>query len=433
MIQFFVFIIYFVLSYFTYLSLRRISVNNYGICYGALVGLVFFMAVPMFFILLNGELSEPYIFIEPYEPYYHLKTTFNIFLGWIVVLLASYYEASKYSKNKNILVKGTISPSFFLKVMLFFYFFITLWVAKSTGAFSEGISWNDSSRGESSLFIIFKNFSNCYRVVVYGLLLYLVNVKSISARSSILFGIFFTTFDMVLSFNRITVLYFFLFFILVYRKYAIYSFAFAFCIIPPAIYISGVWTWFRGMASVGGISIENFIRTWREAVSIYEAAGDSFVVHMNTVFESSNILVLHGIIQRVGDTIPIFYGSTYVLRPLTTFIPSTVWEDKPRVFGTYIGWYVNSHDDLALNSTLFGEAYANFLYAWPLMLFLTLIGLSNVYLFFSKFLHPVKLMSVFIGISIWRFDMNFTVACIYSLVFIYGISLFLSKRKFKLF
>lgn len=432
MIEFFTFIIYLFFVFFTYRALRSVSVDNYGICFGVLIGLVFFLAVPMFFILLNGELSEPYIRIEPYEVGYDVWTSFNIFVGWAVVLVAAYYERVKYSSKSQLVVNDIVRPRTFLLVMLFFYFFITIWVAKTTGAFSEGVGWNDSSRGESSILIILKNFSNCYRVVVYGLLLYLISKRKINSGKSVLFALAFTFFDMSISFNRITILYFFLFFILVYRKYAFYILALAASVIPPAIYVSGVWTWFRGMASVGGISVDNFIRTWKEAVSIYEAAGDSFVVHMNAVFESSNILVFHGLIQRVGDSIPVFYGTTYILRPLTTFIPSTIWEDKPRVFGTYVGYYINSHDDLALNSTLFGEAYANFLYFWPFVLLLTLIGLSNLYLYFSKWFSPTRLMSVFVGISIWRFDMNFTVACIYSLFFIYFISIVISRKKIKL-
>lgn len=415
--NFIIFIFYLFFSYITFKMVRNTKSEEMGICYGSLLGLVFFLAIPLFFILFNGELAEPSLLIQPYIPSEDVSTTFNIFLGWLVIILAAAYERKLYQKHIFVpLSIYSVNPKIFFYWMVFLYFAITLVAASKTGAFEEGLHWHDADRNDSAAFIIFKNFSNCYRVVIFGALLYLVYNNVFNKSYAIIFAICFSMFDMMLSFNRITLLYFLLLFLLLNRKYAFSIFSILCLITPPVIYISGVWTWFRGMASVGGIGFNSFIRAWKDARSIYEAAGDSFVIQMNNIFESSNILVFHALVQRVGDTIPIFGGSTYIVRPLTTFIPSTIWEDKPKVFGTYLGTLINDYEGLALNSTLFGEAYANFLYFWPIVLLLTLMLLSKLYLFFSRYLPSIKLMSIFIGVSIWRFDMNFTVACIYSLV-----------------
>tara|TARA_R110002033_G_scaffold40034_1_gene80189 strand:- start:3548 stop:4765 length:1218 start_codon:yes stop_codon:yes gene_type:complete len=403
-----------------------------GISFGALLGLVFFLAIPLFFIFLEGELSDPGIFIEPYLPFEDLVTTSNIFIGWSVVLLASMYEVNVIDKsNREINIKEYVESKKLLYFIICVYFIITIVTTITTGAFGEGVHWHDSSRNESSFFIIFKNFSNCYRVVVFGLILYLLNQGKVNRSKSIYIAVAFTVFDVLLSFNRITLLYFLLFFILSHRKYALLIFSSIVVVIPPVIYISSVWTWFRGMASISGIGFDSYLKSWNDAVILYESVGDRFVVKMNSIFESSNILVFHGLVEKVGDSIPIFYGSTYLVRPLTTFIPSTIWPDKPQVFGTYIGLYINNYEGLALNSTLFGEAYSNFMYFWPFVLLVTLMALTKLYSTASKYVYSINLMSIFIGVSIWRFDMNFTIACVYSLIFIIFITKFFGSKRLK--
>lgn len=417
--MFLIWIIYLIFVYLTYNQIKSTKVEQMGVSFGALLGLVFFLAIPLFFILWEGELSDPGILLEPYIPVENIKTTFNLFLGWSVVLLACVWERALINKNNGYSkIKEYIDSKILMYFIVCAYFIITIVAAYKTGAFGEGLHWHDSARNESSAFIIFKNFANCYRVVVFGLILYLYTKGSIGKLYSFKIAVLFTIFDVLLSFNRITLLYFILFFLISNRKYALLIVSSIIITIPPVIYISSVWTWFRGMASISGIGFDSYIKAWSDAVTIYENAGESFVIKMNSIFESSNILVFHGLVERVGDSIPIFYGNTYLVRPLTTFIPSTIWEDKPQVFGTYLGVYINNYEGLALNSTLFGEAYANFFYFWPILLLITLILLSNLYSYASKYIYSINLMSVFIGVSIWRFDMNFTVACIYSLIFI---------------
>lgn len=426
----YIWVVFFIFVYLTYKQVKMTQVNQMGISFGALVGLVFFLAIPLFFILLEGELSDPNILLTAYLPFENLATTFNIFIGWLVVLIASFRERMcMVAFNKNKQSNDFVDSKKLLFFIVTVYFVITIVSAVKTGAFSGGVHWHDTSRNDSSFYIIFKNFSNCYRVVFFGLVLFLSSTQKITRITALKVTILFTVFDVLLSFNRITMLYFILFFLLSNRRYALGIVASIIIIIPPVIYVSSVWTWFRGMASMSGIGLSSYIKAWQDAVSLHESAGDSFVIKMNSIFESSNILVFHGLVERVGESIPIFYGTTYLIRPLTTFIPSTIWEDKPRVFGTYLGVYINNYEGLALNSTLFGEAYANFLYFWPVVLLITLLFLSKIYVAASKYVSSINLMSVFIGVSIWRFDMNFTVACIYSLIFIIFLTKFIGGKK----
>jgi hypothetical protein len=425
-----VILLYSLLVFVTYYSFKNTNIFNLGFCGGALIGLVYFLAIPMFFILIFGNLYDPGIMVSSYNPYKDISTTLNIFLGWGVVLLAQRVE-SKYTVNQNIRDFDSyyINPKKLMQVLLFLYLVISLYSGFSTGMFTEGRHWHDSTRHDSAFFIILSNFANCYRVAFFGCLLFFFEYKKIKIKDAVIMALSLTLFDLFISFNRITAVYFIIFNVIIFRRYLFLMLLFGLPSIPFLVYVSSIWTWFRGVASVDGYSLSGFIDTWVSVSKSYEAASSGFLYQMNSIFESSNILVFHGLVQNVGDSIPVFYGKTYLIRPLTTFIPSSIWTDKPKVFGVYLGDYINGYSGLALNSTLFGEAYANFLYFWPVILFFTLLLFSSIYRRLNKYLPCLTLMSVFIGISIWRFDMNFSVASIYSILFAaFIVRFFLNKK-----
>ena len=199
-------------------------------------------------------------------------------------------------------------------------------------------------------------------------------------------------------------------------------------IFPLVINFSTAWTQFRGLASVNGYSISTFAEAWTEAYSNLDNNNKSaFVERMNAIFESSNLIVFHEVVENTGGKLDVQYGRTFLLRPLTTFIPSTIWQDKPKVYGVYLGEKINSYKGLALNSTLFGEAYGNFYYFWPFMLYIALIFFGLIYKFISNSMPGIAFGGVFVGVSIWRFDINFVVASLYSIAII-AFLLFVFKK-----
>ena len=415
-----IFLIYFLLVYFSYRSLKKTKLLNLSFSGGVLIGLIYFLAIPLFFILIIPDLHDPGIFVSSYNPYEDIKTTLNLYLGWVVVLIAQNSEnhSMKNKSNDNTMDfnRYYLNPVKIVWTLLGFYLFISLYNGISTGMFSDGRHWHDSTRNDGALFIIMNNFANTYRVTFFGCVLYLLERGLFNRKNAILLVLALTMYDVFVSFNRITAVYFIIFNVIVFRKNILILIALAIPFIPLLVHVSSVWTWFRGAASVGGYSISGFIQTWQDVSDRYEAAAGGFIYQLNSIFESSNILVFHGIVENVGGMIPVFYGKTFIIRPLTTFIPSSIWTDKPKVFGVYMGEYINGMSGLALNSTLFGEAYANFLYLWPVLLLCALLGFSWVYRRLSFYMPCLSTMSIFIGISLWRFDMNFTVASLYSLV-----------------
>lgn len=415
-----IFALFIFMGYLTFNSFYKSRIQYFGLASGVLIGGVYFLIVPFFFILIYGELFDPGLKISPYKPFEDIWTTINIFIGWGVILISQNIEKRTMQRqvDRSKAIVKPLQPKITVAALAMLYVIISLYAGYSSGVFTNGLHWHDSSRFNSTSFLILKNFSNCYRVVFFGGLLYLHEKGYLRLNKVIFFALMMTFFDFFISFNRITAVYFIILLALLYRRQFIWFFVVGVCVSPLVSHISSVWTWFRGVASLNGYTVTGFINAWIDVSRSYDALSDSFVVKMNAIFESSNILVFHYLVENVGKSIPVLMGETFILRPLTTFIPSTLWPDKPGVFGVFLGEQIQGVSGLALNSTLFGEAYGNFLYLWPLILLLTITAFSRVFIYFDKTMPGLTFMSIFIGVSLWRFEMNFSVASIYSLIII---------------
>jgi len=159
-------------------------------------------------------------------------------------------------------------------------------------------------------------------------------------------------------------------------------------------------------------------QTWQMAIQYASTEATSIDRKLNSLFEASNLIILNYIVKNVGVTFDPYWGYTAIIRPLTTFLPSSFWAGKPKVFGTYMGMEINSYKGLALNSTLFGEAIANFPYVWPVYLIAFLILMDRLYLVGSRYVPGLYAMSFFIAFALWRFDANFASIGLYTAVFI---------------
>jgi hypothetical protein len=71
-----------------------------------------------------------------------------------------------------------------------------------------------------------------------------------------------------------------------------------------------------------------------------------------------------------------------------------------------------------LNSTLFGEATANFGLFWPIFLMLALLLISKMCNFITKYSPSFPYTAMLMGFALWRFEMNFAVVVILSEIFI---------------
>lgn len=411
-----VWLLYLCLFLFTFLVLKHKKQEKMGFSEGVLVGLIYFLALPMFFILFQGFLTADGIFAPAYYPFENLKTTFNIFLGWMTVILATLITGKRSSKvSLYQMEKG----KFYFKLSILLYLFFTIYSVYFSGLGSEGSHWHSSVHNafqESSLFILVKNFAGSFRVMLYGGLLWLFYNKIISLKKFFSIGLIIAIFDLLLTFNRILLVFYFLTMILVLGKYRKYFITSTIVFLPIVAFLSNAWPYFRSTVFSEGFKYDSMVNVWKDSIDNIKDKGLDLSEFLNGIFESSNIVVYNFVVNNFGENIPIYYGYTFILRPLTTFIPSTIWTEKPRVFGTYLGEFINAHSALALNSTLFGEVYANFYMAWPVFLLLFILLFDKLFNYFNSNVPFSNFAGFVIAISLWRFDANFASICIYSIV-----------------
>jgi hypothetical protein len=390
--------------------IRRINLYSLTFADGILVGLLFYIGVPLALIFYQGYLFSYDLSLGVYNPYTDVSTTLNIYFGWLVVLLL--HRVSNGSSYRGDGDKATKS----LKIMFVLYVVFSIYSFFKAGMSGDAAHWHESLSevlADSTVLIIIKNFAFAYRTMLFGLIFYLYRVGRLSVAGTIALGAFVATFDMLMTYNRITIVYFFILTYIVFIRFWLIYLVLTFAAIPFAMIFSNFWAIFR--ASKRGNSLDAFADAALLASDVMKGS-KPLIVNMNGVFESSNILVLNYVVKNIGGDFPVLWGATFLVRPLTTFLPSSLWPGKPKVFGTYLGKQIHNHETLTLNSTLFGEAIGNFYYLWPVVLFLVLFAVNKLFNSIGKWIPASGFMAFFVAIGLWRFDMNFTSACLYALV-----------------
>ncbi len=412
-----IWLLYIFFSFFTVILLKHIDIRKFGFSEGVLIGLIYFLVIPMFLILWNGKLEAEGIFADPYFPFEDLNTTLNIFVGWSVILFSTIFLKSMGRRDFN--SYKTPIGIFYFKLMLLLYFVFSAYSIVNSGIGTEGSHWHASTAAAfegSSSYIFIKNFSGAYRVMLFGGLLGLFIVKKLDLKKTLLLGSVIAFFDLMTTFNRILLVFLIILMLLMIGKYRKWAYLIITGLFPIVAFLSNAWPNFRSTAFINGLSWSSIGDAWQVSINNVNDSGLHISDMMNGLFESSNIVVYNFIVNKFGEEFPFYYGYTFLLRPMTTFIPSTIWVDKPRVFGTYLGEIINSYPGLALNSTLFGEVYANFYLFWPLFLFAFIVFFDRLYNYLNIYVPFSNYMAFFIAIALWRFDANFASVCIYSLV-----------------
>ena len=125
------------------------------------------------------------------------------------------------------------------------------------------------------------------------------------------------------------------------------------------------------------------------------------------MFESSNLAVLNWIVGHYGTLERPFLAFAMFARPITLLLPGSLWPDRPQNFGLSLGDGIAGLPSLALNSTLYGESYANFGWFWPLGLSLFVLLWHGVYRAIAPHSRAVQMMGAFAAVAMWRFDASF--------------------------
>ncbi len=410
-------------SVWTFHRARKIDVSSLRFEDGILIGLIFYIICPGFFILFLGEVRNYDLNATPFRPFEDLTTSLNILIGWISVLL--FHTMRTNSASANAIKTGSDGLNLILFLVL--YASLTL-ISFIVSGRAEGGHWQERiGRGfaDSSSLILIANFANVLRTAVFGYILFVAELKLLRPFQAVLCGAMVVAFDFALTFNRITAVYFIVFLLLLYRRH-FWLVAGAFVLSAPLVgYLSSVWSVLRAYALRNGYSVEGLISAATIAANS-QSDEQPFDKLLNSLFESSNIIVFNHIVSHINEGFPILWGQTFLGRSLTFLVPSTFWPDKPKVFGTILGDYIQSTGTLALNSTLFGEALANFYYLWPVALLMALIVIAEAFRHLSKrLLTSAGFLGCFIGVALWRFDLAFAFISLFTLlIFSLGAAVF---------
>lgn len=403
-----IFLIIWIFIFFINIYLiKKINVNNLKFVDGFLIGLLYYITIPMIFICFSGEIGTIFN-MESYNPAQDYVVTINILIGSFVVLFSWIF----LNKNKVSMVEYIKNDK--LKKWCFnfigIYFLISI-ISFILSGKSDGGHWAETT-GEklstSTSFIMFLNFTNVARTCVFGILLFLCEKYKFPKKYAVLIGSGVVLFDIFTSFNRITAVYFIIMNMIIFRKYKTQIYILLLLFFPILFFISTAWPAFRGLALVDGYNLQSFTSAATIAFDdISSNLDNSLNSYLFPIFESANIVAFKYVVLYSGSSVfPYLWGETYILRSFLFIIPSTIWESKPQVFGLTLG-DLTQGGGVAINSTLFGEVYANFYILWPLVLFITIVVLNTIFRFFSRYFPPANYCGVFVAFALWRFDSSF--------------------------
>lgn len=388
-----------------FLCVINIKYNSMQFVDGFLIGLFYYISIPMVFISFFGEIDTIFL-MDPFKPHEHLDVTLNMILGSSIIMFIWFVIGCRNNKVKYD-YDGKIN--WYLYFILFYFIF-------SIGSFflsgkADGGHWAHTTHQalkESTLFVFLLNFTNIFRTCTFGVLIFLVEKKKFSKRNALLLGLMIVVVDLFTSFNRITGIYFLIMALIIYRDYRKTIAISTILFFPIIFFISSAWPAFRGLALVDGYNLNSFKSAYQLVVDNFSR---NFSASLNDflfpIFESANIVAYKYIIDHVGNNnFDFLWGQTFILRSFLFFLPTTIWPDKPPVFAIILGDHMQG-GDIAINSTFFGEIYANFYFFWPIFLILTILMLNYFFSRISKYFAPAGFCGAFVAFAMWRFDATF--------------------------
>lgn len=410
-------------------ALRAIDVKRLQFIDGAVLGLTYYISIPMFFILLSGRIGSDFLKIEDYLPYEDVSTTFVIFTASLVVCGLKIYlpvlmgqgrfasfsrpvaadpalQIPADARRANLRRKFRLSYVHWLLVLnLAIYFSATIFVFIRTGVV-DGEHWYHATStllSESPIYIVIKYFANFTRTSVFGILAILTLRHPKYQRQLAALGAIICASDLLMTFNRITVIYFGIL-LLIGSWNKIYNImAGFFVLLFGGVYVGSLWPEFRGQVSNYGYSLSGFADAAAKAIEV-NSRSLPFVDAMNGLFESFSFAVLNWEVKHY-HYVRVDFGA-YFTRPLGVIIPRSIWPDRPESFALVLGRNF-SKSELALNSYIIGEPFANSWLFWPLLVIIAIMANELVYRKLGQRDQAWGFVGAMVGFAWWRFDTSF--------------------------
>lgn len=401
MIAAFVWIFYLAGAAINLRLLARMDLTRLDFLDGVLIGQMYYVILPLFGILVQGRAEMPDLLLA-YRPYHDLDTTGMLVGGMFLFpglrLLFRPVPADRQDHS---------DPRMVPAVMLLFD--VTSIASFLLTGLAGGGHWQGNLEGafENPAFLPIKYAANVARNAVFGVLLYRVVSGRITAARAVAIGAVFALADLFTTFNRITAVYLLIMAMLLLKHRPLRMILGGGVSLWGLSALSTAWPAFRGLATAGGYSPHAMAQAWAVARRAQEAAPGTLDGTLNAVFESSNIVVLNWIVHSYGTLERPFLAFAMFARPVTLLLPGSVWPGRPQNFGLSLGEGIAHLPSLALNSTLYGESYANFGWSWPLGLCAFLLLWHGVYRVLAPNARVVQMMGAFAAIAMWRFDASF--------------------------
>ncbi|MET1755148.1 hypothetical protein ABVV53_06735 [Novosphingobium sp. RD2P27] len=381
--------------------LARLDLSRLDFLDGILIGQGYYVMIPLFVFLVEGQSVLPELSLM-YRPYDDLPTTALLILGmFLLPTIRMLFPRVRASSA------DTTDPRVFTTVILLFI--VTGLVSFMLTGLAKGGHWQANLEGafENPAFLPIKYASNVARNAVFAVLLYRVTTGRMTAQRAILFGAALAVLDLLTTFNRITAVYLLLTAMLLMKHRPLRMALVGGASLWALSTFSTMWPAFRGLATAQGYTLSSFAAAWETAQRAQSLRSMTTDAALNGVFESSNLVVLNWIVENYGTTTRPFLSYAMFARPITLLLPGGVWPDRPQNFGLTLGDGIANLPSLALNSTLYGESYANFGWFWPLGLGVFLLMWHAIFRSIAPNARGVQMIGAFAGIAMWRFDASF--------------------------
>lgn len=432
MTEFFIWINYFIAAGVALWRVSCVDIRRLTFADGLLIGAIYYLVLPMLFILMDGSISAQFILSGDYFPFRDLDTTLTIlvclyFISLLHVILPR-PMAIPNNTDETLAFNRTL-----LVIVAATYFVSTAGSFWLSGLWAGG-HWHTNAQealANSGLALVLRHLASFSRTAIFALLVYQTWTGAMSQRVFVLIGLTVVACDLLLTFNRITAAYFLISILLLNRNRRVIVTLVVVGVVFVLPAISNMWPVFRGLATRNGYTIDGMIAAAQIAYRS-ATAHRGLADFTSGVFESINIPVLNYIVKNQGDALNVAPGSIY-LRPATIFLPKLIWNDRPDVYGSTLGALINAGSNgLALNSTLIGEPYGNFGAWWPIGIFPMYLIYHLLFRRLAKTSAAFGAIGAFCAFAMWRFDSTVTaVALVICAILIVAARSLMSRRRNK--
>ena len=364
-----------------FLSPKLARINT--ILFGLFLGTVYFIFMPLAFLLVKKSFSIPGFSILGSVNINELSKPLWILLGYILglFLVFAILQVVPRKRNVKILPKSRIrKQSLIYKIAIILYFAISLILLFRSGVLAGGHWYRTKANffeqsGEWAVVMAFIIWG--LRLIIVSYTFELLELKVINIPKALLVVMLLSGYELLFVGNRIVILLFGVAgFIFIARRYGRLTLISTIILILPLAMMMALYQ-----------SVRHYLFTappFEILVSLYTLTkssilGGQFWDPFLTIFEYADFTVLLKLLSFVGHTIEPLGGSTF-LRMFSWFIPRSIWTSKPVSVDLAIGDLFVPGANVSIVGLLFSEIHYNFgtsgLLFFPLILMVVLLGLE---------------------------------------------------------